>query len=326
MIRQDISELVGATPLLELRNLGRTQGLHARIVAKIEALNPGGSIKDRTALALIRDGERTGRLRPGGLIFDLTSGNTGIGLAAIGAARGYRTRFYARDCISREKIALLRSYGAEVISIPNARFLVPNARDILLAEIQALNPQGYFADQLGNPANPRIHYETTGPEIWHDAGGDVDALVAGVGTGGTISGAGRYLRERKPGLGVFAVEPTLASLSSEADPYPDQIEGVHRISDVPPEALPGNYDPAVADEVLEVSTVEAREVAALLTRTEGISAGISGGAALAAALRLARRPEFRGRLIVTILADSGERYLSAPIAAPAERAEEAVPA
>lgn len=313
VIHEDITALIGNTPLLELHRFRRFHGLGARIVAKVEYLNPAGSIKDRTAWAIIREGERSGKLRPGALIFDLTSGNTGIGLAAIGAARGYRTRFYTRDCINPGKIDLLRSYGAEVVQIPNRRFLEPNTRDILLAEIRALNPDGFFADQIGNQANPRIHYETTGPEIWRDTGGRIDALVATVGTGGTVSGVGRYLRERNPTLHIAVVEPALSSLPSEVDPYPDQIEGVHRISDIPPEALPGVYDPGLADEWLEVGTPEARAAATSLCRTEGLFVGLSGGAAIAAAARLAARPEMTGRLIVTILADSGERYLAPPV-------------
>ena len=324
-IRAGILDLVGNTPLVELSRFGRAQGLTARIAAKLEYLNPAGSIKDRTAWAIIREGERSGRLQPGDLIFDLTSGNTGIGLAAIGAARGYRTRFYTRDCINPGKIALLRSYGAEVIQIPNRRFLVPDARDILLAEIRTLNPGGFFADQIGNPANPAIHYETTGPEIWRDSGGAVEALVASVGTGGTVSGVGRFLRERKPGLHIAVVEPTPESLPSEADPYPDQIEGVHRISDIPPEGLPGIYDAGLADEYLAVSTPEARAAAGLLCRTEGLFVGLSGGAALAAAARLAARPDMAGRLIVTILADSGERYLTPPVTG-AENTADPIPA
>ncbi len=314
-IRNSIADLIGGTPLLELHRYRALHNLPARIVAKLEVFNPAGSIKDRTALALIRDGEQSGRLRPGGLVYDLTSGNTGIGLAAVAAARGYPTKFYARDCISHDKIALLRHYGAEVVQIPNQVFLEQGARDRILTFIQATNPDGYFANQIGNPANPQVHYATTGPEIWADTEGAIDILVGAVGTGGTISGAGRFLREQKPGIHIAVVEPALSSLPSELDPYVDQIEGVHRVSDIPPELLPGTYDTAIAHEVLDLDTAEARAAARDVLRVEGLNIGLSAGSAIHAATRLARRPENAGKLIVAVLADSGERYLGAPVAA-----------
>lgn len=314
-IKGSLAELIGGTPLLELHRYRARHGLQARIVAKLEIFNPAGSVKDRTALALIRDGETSGQLRPGGLIYDLTSGNTGIGLAAVAAARGYRTRFYARDCISHDKIALLRHYGAEVIQIPNEVFLPQGARDRILTFIQAANPDGYFANQIGNPANPGVHYATTGPEIWADTDGAIDILVGAVGTGGTISGAGRFLREVKPGLGIAVVEPALSSLPSDLDPYVDQIEGVHRVSDIPRDLLPGTYDDEIATEVLELDTAEARAAALDVLRCEGLNIGLSAGSAIHAATVLARRPENHGKLIVVVLADSGERYLGAPVAA-----------
>lgn len=316
-IKSSLADLIGGTPLLELHRYRALHGLPARIVVKLEVFNPAGSIKDRTALALIRDGEARGALQPGGLIYDLTSGNTGIGLAAVAAAGGYRTKFYARDCISHDKIALLRHYGAEVVQIPNQVFLEPGARDRIIGFIQSVNPGGYFANQIGNPANPAVHYATTGPEIWADTDGGIDILVGAVGTGGTISGAGRFLRGHKPTLHIAVVEPALSSLPSELDPYVDQIEGVHRVSDIPAELLPGTYDPAIADEVLQLDTAEARATARDVLRSEGLNIGLSAGSALHAATRLARRPENAGKLILAVLADSGERYLGAPVAAAA---------
>ncbi len=321
--RDSIIALIGNTALVELHQYRAERKLRARIVAKLEYLNPAGSVKDRTAWGLIRAGERSGLLRPGGLVYDLTSGNTGIGLAAIAAARGYRSRFYARDCISRDKIALLRHYGAEVISLPSAQFVGPEARDRIIRFIQDENPDGFFANQIYNLANPAIHHETTGPEIWRDTGGAIDILVGSVGTGGTLSGSGTYLKSRNPALRVVAVEPALSSLPSEENPYVDQIEGVHRVSDVAEELLPGTYDATVADEILELDTEEARRAARDLTRTEGILPGTSSGAALWGATRIAQRPENAGKLLVVVLPDSGERYLSPVITAPLDAARPA---
>lgn len=315
LLKNSVLDLIGNTPLLELHRYRALHGLSARIVAKLESFNPAGSIKDRTALALIREGERRGRLKPGGLVYDLTSGNTGIGLAAIAAARGYRSKFYTRDCISNDKIALLRHFGAEIVQIPSRVFVEPGARDRIIAFMQEVNPDGYFADQIGNPANPRIHFETTGPEIWDDTDGAVDILVGAVGTGGTISGAGAYLKSRNPGVHVAIVEPAQTSLPTEDNPYVDQIEGVHRVSDIPADLLPGTYDTTVADEALEVDTAAARAAARDLLRTEGLNVGLSAGSAIWAATQVARRPENAGKLIVAVLADSGERYLCPPIAA-----------
>lgn len=314
-LKDSILDLIGNTPLLELHRYRALHDLPARIVVKLEQRNPAGSIKDRTALALIRDGERSGQLRPGGLIYDLTSGNTGIGLAAIAAARGYRTKFYTRDCISHDKIALLRHFGAEVIQIPSHVFVEPGARDRILDFIQSINPDGYFANQIHNQANPRIHFETTGPEIWSDTDGAVDILVGAVGTGGTISGAGAYLKSRNDRVRIVVVEPAHSSLPSDLDPYVDQIEGAHRVSDTPPELLPGTYDGTVPDEVLELDTPDARATVREVLRAEGLFIGLSSGSAIRAATTLARRPENAGKLIVAILSDSGERYLGAPVSA-----------
>ncbi len=310
-IHQSIVELIGGTPLLELQNYRRKRGLGARILVKVEYLNPAGSVKDRISWALVRDAEERGSLKPGGKIVDVTSGNTGIGLAAVAAARGYGAKFYASDNISPDKIRLLEHYGAEIVKVENSFFLDPNALEKITERIRAENPDAYFTDQLANPANPKVHYETTGPEIWRDTGGQVDAFVAGVGTGGTISGAGRYLRERNPSIRLVVSEPGPGSLPTEEDPYPAEIDGVHKVTEVEPFQLPGNYDGSLVDEVIALETAEAAEAARALAREEGILAGTSAGAALHAATLLARRPEFEGKTIVALLPDSGERYLNA---------------
>lgn len=315
-VHHSIVDLIGGTPLLELHNYRKALGLNARIVAKLEFLNPAGSIKDRTAWAIVNAAERSGALKPGGTICELTSGNTGIGLAAIAAARGYRLRIYARDCISDDKISLLRHYGAEVILIPNIAFVQPNARQRIIDHILQENPDGYFANQIGNPANPDVHFRTTGPEIWADTDGKVDILVGAVGTGGTISGTGRYLKSRNPAVRIAVVEPAATSIPSAEDLYPDQIEGVHRISDIDRALLPGTYDEAVPDEFFELDTAEARAATRELSRTEGLFIGLSAGSTLWAATHLARRFENAGKLIVAIFADSGERYLAPIVTAP----------
>lgn len=310
-IHDSIVDLIGGTPLLELRNYRRKRGLGARILVKAEYLNPAGSVKDRIAWALVRDAEARGLLKPGGKIVDVTSGNTGVGLAAVAAARGYGAKFYASDNISPDKIRLLEHYGAEVVRVENRFFLAPDALERIVARIRAENPDAHFTDQLANPANPRVHYETTGPEIWRDSGGVVDAFVAGVGTGGTISGAGRYLRERNPQIRLIVAEPGPASLPTEENPYPAEIDGVHKVTEVEPAQLPGNYDGALVDEALAVEAAQAAETARALAREEGIPAGVSAGAILHAATLLSQRLEFEGKTIVVLLPDSVERYLHA---------------
>ena len=315
-------ELIGNTPLLELHRIRDKRRLHARLLAKIEYLNPAGSIKDRTAWGIIRDAERSGRLRPGDLLVDVTSGNTGIGLAAVAASRGYRTKFYLRNIISPDKINILKQFGAEVVLVDNNEFFGPGAIDAILARIRAENPDAFFTDQRANPSNPDIHVETTGPELWNDTDGAVDILVGAVGTGGTISGTGRYLKDRKPGLRVVVAEPAADSLPSRDNPYAENIEGVHKVTEVEPGVLPANYHETVVDEVLAVSVTAARDAALVLAREEGILAGTSGGAVLSAALRIAARPEAAGKVIVVMIPDSGERYLSPP-AIPTQDAEPA---
>ena len=309
-IRDSLSELIGDTPLLELHNYMRNRGLHARIAAKIEYFNPAGSIKDRVAWAIIRDAENSGKLRPGDLIVDVTSGNTGIGLAAIAASRGYRAKSYVSDNISQDKIKVLRLYGAEIVPVKNEFFTDPEPLSKMSARIREENPEAFYTDQLANPANPRVHFETTGPEIWRDTDGTVDIFVGGVGTGGTISGVGRYLKSKKSSLRVVIAEPAEGSYPTAENPYPDQIDGVHKVSKAPPERLPKNFDGAVADEIISLSTVQARQAALALVAEEGVFAGISSGAALWAATQLAARTENAGKLIIVLLPDTGERYLA----------------
>lgn len=305
-----ITELIGNTPLLELHNYRRKRDLTARILVKIESFNPAGSVKDRIAWAILKDAEETGKLRPGDLIVDVTSGNTGIGLAAVAASRGYRAKFYASDNISPDKVKILRLFGAEVVPVRNEFFLDPQALEKITQRVQEENPGAFFTDQLANPANPRVHFETTGPEIWRDTDGAVDILVGGVGTGGTLSGGGRFLKSQKPGLTVVIAEPAEESLPTEENPYPAQIDGVHKVTEVPSEQLPRNFDTAIADEVIALNTRDAKEAALALVAEEGIFAGISSGAALWAATRLAARRENAGKVIVAILPDLGERYLT----------------
>ena len=309
-IFNSITDLIGNTPLLELHNYRRKRDLPARLIVKIESFNPAGSVKDRIAWAILKQAEEAGKIRPGGLIVDVTSGNTGIGLAAVAASRGYRAKFYASDNISPDKIKILRLFGAEVVPVENAFFLDPQALEKITQRVQEENPGAYFTDQLANPANPRVHFETTGPEIWRDTDGTVDILVGGVGTGGTLSGAGRFLKSQKPGLKVVIAEPAEDSLPTEENPYPAQIDGVHKVTEVPPEQLPQNFDTGIADEIIALNTWDAKETALALVAEEGIFAGVSSGAALWAATRLAARKENAGKVIVAILPDLGERYLA----------------
>lgn len=313
----NFAALVGNTPLLELGRFTEGLKLGARILAKIEYLNPAGSIKDRTAWGIIREAEESGRLKPGQQIVDLTSGNTGIGLAALAAARGYPSKFYLRNTISDDKLRLLRHYGAEIVLIDNSVFLEPGAIHAIIDRVRRENPDAYYTNQRANPANPRVHFETTGPEIWRDTGGEVDIFVAAVGTGGTISGTGRFLKQQNPDVQIVVVEPGPASVPSLEIPYPDSIEGVHKVTDVESGYLPENFDASVVDEVIVTETAQAREFARILAQREGILAGTSSGAVLFAAAALARRPENASKTIVAIVADNGERYLSPPKLGPA---------
>ena len=295
-------DLVGRTPLLELGRLARCQGLRARVLAKLEFFNPAGSVKDRAALAMVEDAERRGLLAPGGTVIEPTSGNTGIGLAWVAAVRGYRAIIVMPDSMSVERRQLMAAYGAQVVLTPGALGMqgaVDRAR-----ELAASIPGSFVPDQFANPANPQAHFDTTGPELWEDTGGRLDAFVAGVGTGGTITGVGRYLKGRDPGVRVIAVEPADSPLLSQGRTGPHGLQGIG------PNFLPAALNTGVLDEVIPVTQEQACRAARLLRAREGLLAGISSGAALWAAMDLARRPEYAGRTIAVLLPDSGERYLS----------------
>ena len=298
-------QLIGRTPLLELSRLERALGLEARVLAKLEFFNPAGSVKDRVARAMLDDAETRGLLDPGSVIIEPTSGNTGIGLASVAAARGYRVLLVMPETMSLERRRILAAYGAELV-LTEGTLGMQGA--IARAESLARElPDSFLPGQFSNPANPAAHRATTGPEIWEDTEGTVDLFVAGVGTGGTLTGAGSYLKERKPGLRVVAMEPAASPVLSGGPAGPHGLQGIGA-GFVPPV-----LDTGVYDEVLPVEDGDALETARRVARTEGVLVGISSGAAVWAALRLARRPENRGKTIVTLLPDSGERYLSTPL-------------
>ena len=304
-VNESIQEMIGGTPLVRLGGYGRARKLKADILAKLEYLNPAGSVKDRVALYMLRDAEQKGLLKPDTTVIEPTSGNTGIGLAAMAAARGNRTIIVMPDTMSVERRNILKAYGAEIV-LTDGRLgmkgTIAKAKE-LAEEI----PGSLIPGQFTNPANPLAHYETTGPEIWEDTDGAVDILVAGVGTGGTLTGAGRYLKERNPGVRVVAVEPADSPVLSGGKPGPHRLQGIGA------GFLPLTLDTGICDEVITVSTEEAVGACRLLAREDGILAGISSGAALWAADLLARRRENRGKNIVVIIPDSGEKYLSGPL-------------
>ena len=298
-------QLIGKTPLLELTHVEKTENLDARILAKLEYFNPAGSVKDRIAKKMIDDAEEKGLLKPGSVIIEPTSGNTGIGLASVAAARGYRIIIVMPETMSVERRQLMKAYGAELVLTEGAKGMkgaIAKA-DELAKEI----PNSFIPGQFVNPANPQAHRETTGPEIWRDTEGHVDIFVAGVGTGGTISGTGRYLKEQNPHVRIVAVEPASSPLLSQGHAGPHGLQGIGA------NFVPGNYDAKVVDEILTVTDEDAYRTGRLLARTEGIMAGITSGAALWAADELARRPENRGKTIVALLPDDGGRYLSTPL-------------
>ena len=297
-------ELIGNTPLLELTRIEREEHLSARVLAKVEAFNPAGSAKDRIAKAMIDDAEASGKLKPGSVIIEPTSGNTGIGLASVAAARGYRIIIVMPDTMSMERRQLMTAYGAELVLSEGAKGM-PGA--ITRAEELAREiPNSFIPGQFVNPANPAAHFASTGPEIWADTDGQVDIFVAGVGTGGTITGTGRYLKERNPAVRVVAVEPEDSPVLSGGPGGPHPILGIG--AGVVPQAL----DTSVYDEIIPVSGENAFAVSRLICRKEGVLVGISSGAAVWAAIQVAKRPENRGKTIVVLLPDTGERYLSTP--------------
>ena len=298
-------QLIGKTPLLELSRIEETLGLKAKILAKLEYFNPAGSIKDRIAKAMIDDGEKRGLLKPGSVIIEPTSGNTGIGLAAVAAARGYRVIIVMPDTMSVERRKLMKAYGAELVLTEGAKGM---KGAIAKAEELAKEIEGSFIPgQFVNPANPAIHRSTTGPEIYADTDGAVDIFVAGVGTGGTITGVGEYLKEKKPGVRVVAVEPESSAVLSTG------VAGAHKIQGIGAGFVPAVLNTGVYDEIVTVSNEDAFETGRLVGRKEGVLVGISSGAALAAAIRLAQREENEGKTIVVLFPDTGERYLSTPL-------------
>ena len=299
MIYKNITELIGGTPLVEISGV---EGQKARIAVKLEKSNPGGSVKDRIALAMIEDAEAKGVLKPEATIIEPTSGNTGVGLAWVGVAKGYRTILTMPETMSVERRNLLKAYGAELVLTPGAEGMKGAIRKA--EELRDATPGAVILGQFVNPANPAVHERTTGEEIWKDTDGEVSIFVAGVGTGGTVSGAGRTLKRHNPSVKVYAVEPATSPVLSGGAP------GKHGIQGIGPGFVPQTYDAGTVDKVLTVSTEEAFESARFLSRKKGILVGISSGAAFHAAAELSRLPENEGKLIVAVLPDTGERYLS----------------
>lgn len=304
-IATSVVDLIGNTPLLELRRIAQAHNLKAKLLAKVEAMNPAGSAKDRVGRAMILDAEQRGILKPGATILEPTSGNTGIGLAAVAAARGYRVILTMPETMSVERRNLLKAYGAELVLTEGAKGMqgaVDKAEE-LAREI----PGSFLAGQFVNPVNPQAHYDTTGPEIWNDTDGRVDVLVATFGTGGTISGAGRYLKEKNPALHIVAVEPADSPLLSKG------VAGPHKIQGIGANFVPKTMDTTIFDELQTVTTEEAFSFGKEIARLEGLLVGISSGAAVSIAAKIAARPEFEGKNIVVVLPDTGERYLSTPM-------------
>ena len=304
-IHQDLTELIGRTPLLALNSYGAKVGAQAQLIGKLEFFNPTGSVKDRAAWAMLRAAEEEGLLAPKSVIIEPTSGNTGIGLAALAAARGYRIILTMPETMSLERRALLKSFGAELVLTEGAKGMTGAIEEALKLADEV--PNSFIPGQFDNPANPETHYHTTGPEIWHDTGGRVDYFVAGVGTGGTVSGAGRYLKEQNPDVVVVAVEPLDSPVLSQG------YKGAHDIQGIGAGFVPDTLDVEVYDEVCVVKTDDAYATAKALQKSEGLLAGISSGAALWAAAEIAKRPEAADKNIVVVLPDTGERYLSTPL-------------
>ncbi|MCH5163280.1 MAG: cysteine synthase A [Clostridiales bacterium] len=301
-INNSVDELIGGTPILRLHNIEREYSLKARILAKLEYFNPTGSVKDRIAKAMIDSGEACGKLKSGSVIIEPTSGNTGIGLAAVGVSRGYRVIIVMPETMSIERRQLISAYGAEIVLTDGSKGMrgaVEKAR-----ELAAATPDSFIPNQFENPSNPDVHYRTTGPEIWRDTDGNIDALVAGVGTGGTVSGAGAFLKSQNPNIRTVAVEPASSPVLSGGR------AGAHKIQGIGAGFVPKTFDAKVCDEVMTVSNDDAFLFSREVGKKEGVLVGISSGAALAAAVRLAKRDGLDGKTVVVVFPDSGDRYLS----------------
>ncbi|HAG04197.1 MAG TPA: cysteine synthase [Lachnospiraceae bacterium] len=319
-VYKSITELVGKTPLLELSNYEKKHNLQAKILVKVEYFNPNQSVKDRIALAMVEDAEKKGLLKPGYTIIETTSGNTGIGLAAIAASKGYKFRVYVQDNVSKERFQVIKAFGGETIKLseePAVKEALDSTGGDFVAAIAALREKVlskqkdiFFVDQVSNPANPAIHEATTGPEIWEDTEGKVDIFVANVGTGGTVSGAGKFLKSKNKNIKIVAIQPGPNSLPSDENPEPEEITGVHPFDGVPAERVPQTMDRTIYDEKFEAETIDAYRAAREVAKTDGILVGTSSGAAIHAATELAKRPENKGKTIVAVLPDTGLRYLS----------------
>lgn len=304
-IYTSVEQLIGGTPLLELRQIQQAEGLNATLLAKLEYLNPAGSAKDRVAKAMLDDAEAKGLLKPGAVIIEPTSGNTGIGLAVVAATRGYRTIIVMPDTMSMERRLLMSAYGAELVLTPGAQGMAGSIAKV--EELAREIPNAFLPRQFDNPANADAHRTTTGPEIWADTDGQVDIFVAGVGTGGTITGTGEYLKAQNPHLKVVAVEPAASPLLSKG------MAGPHGLQGIGANFVPSVLNTEIYDEIIPVTEADAYAAGRALGRREGVLAGISSGAALWAAIQLAKRPENQGKTIVVLLPDTGDRYLSTPM-------------
>lgn len=302
-IHESINDLIGGTPLVRAPHYLKAAGAEdANIALKLEYFNPAGSVKDRIALSMIKDAEEKGQLKPGGTIIEPSSGNTGIGLAAVGTARGYKVKVVLPASLSVERRALIQAYGGEVILTPGP--LAIKGSIAYAKKLHEQDPDSVLLGQFDNPANPAIHYSTTGPELWSDTDGKIDVLVSGIGTGGTLSGAGKYLKEKNPDIKVIGLEPAKSPILNDGKPGPHGIQGIGT------GFKPATLDTSIYDEVLDITDEDSIANARLLGTAEGIFTGISSGCALAGALQIAQRPEYAGKLIVAILPDSGDRYLS----------------